>query len=324
MSYGAASNCVVRGNAVAMCTAGAKIGGAGQGTAFTNCVIVDNFANVGGAMNDGSASFCYISNNVTATGTHTLRVTKSLDDCTIYNAVIDSPGVMRRTSMCGYGHGWTLDKGANIYTNGTFTVDESANIYLLSNTQVTSTYATNCLFAGNTCKGLVSRPAYNYPVTPFVNCTIAGNRFDWMAVGFATNYGPTVAEFVNSIITCNSNKAATAALDFAVNNNIATNVSFVNCLIGVNRSSSFKPRYESGTITSNDPKFDKSNALHPYSLKLSSPAVGKGFVQPWMADAYDIRGLADDGKYRRLRDGHVDIGCYQCWLDPVGTTLMFR
>ena len=327
MFYGSASNCVIRGNAVAMCHPSTKVGGGGANTAFTNCVIVDNFANVGGAMNDGNASFCHISNNVTATGTHTLRVTRFLDDCEIYNAVIDSPGVMRRTSMRGYGNGWTLDKGANIYTNGTFTVDESANIYLLANTQVTATYATNCLFVGNKCKGLVSRPANAYPVTPFVNCTIADNRFDWMTVGFAPKNGITMAEFVNCIITCNSNRAATAALDFAVNDGSVTNVSFANCMIGSHRSSSWKPLHESGTITNDVPKFDRSNVAHPYSLKLSSPAVAKGLVQPWMADAYDIRGAIDDGgkyRYLRLRDGKVDIGCYQCWLDPVGTTLMFR
>ena len=326
MSYGSASNCVIRGNAVAMCKATNKMGGGGQGNAFTNCVIVDNFANVGGAMNAGRASFCFISNNVTATGSHTLRVTEALEDCEIYNAVIDSPGVMRRTSMRGYGNGWTLDKGANIYTNGTFTVDESANIYLLANTQVTATYATNCLFVGNKCKGLVSRPANAYPVTPFVNCTIADNRFDWTTIGFSPD-SVTLAEFVNCIITCNSNRAATAALDFALNNNTVTNVSFVNCMIGSHRSSSWKPLHESGTITNDVPKFDRSNVAHPYSLKLSSPAVAKGLVQPWMADAYDIRGAIDDGgkyRYLRLRDGKVDIGCYQCWLDPVGTTLMFR
>ena len=33
------------------------------------------------------------------------------------------------------------------------------------------------------------------------------------------------------------------------------------------------------------------------------------------ADATDIRA---DSAYPRLRDGNVDIGCYQCWLDPVG------
>ena len=40
----------------------------------------------------------------------------------------------------------------------------------------------------------------------------------------------------------------------------------------------------------------------------------------WMADATDIRGAG----YPRLREGKVDIGCYQCWLKPRGTYLTFQ
>ena len=39
-----------------------------------------------------------------------------------------------------------------------------------------------------------------------------------------------------------------------------------------------------------------------------------------MMDATDIRGEG----FPRLRDGTVDIGCYQCWLDPVGTVFIIR
>ena len=43
-----------------------------------------------------------------------------------------------------------------------------------------------------------------------------------------------------------------------------------------------------------------------------------------MIGAYDLRGDADGGKYLRLQDGDVDIGCYQCWLDPIGTSIVIR
>ena len=52
-----------------------------------------------------------------------------------------------------------------------------------------------------------------------------------------------------------------------------------------------------------------------YALKRSSPARGKGLVQGWMADELDIR---QDPAFPRLRDGKVDVGCYQCWLNPIG------
>ena len=51
---------------------------------------------------------------------------------------------------------------------------------------------------------------------------------------------------------------------------------------------------------------------------------GLAKVADWMADAYDIRGEADDGKYRRLRDGKADLGCYQCWDDFIGTCIFVR
>ena len=57
---------------------------------------------------------------------------------------------------------------------------------------------------------------------------------------------------------------------------------------------------------------------HPYSLKLSSPLIGKGLVLDWMADGVDFVGNP------RLRDGKVDIGCYQCWRNPAGTWFSFR
>ena len=74
-----------------------------------------------------------------------------------------------------------------------------------------------------------------------------------------------------------------------------------------------------------DPKFVLAkDAVHPYSLRLSSPLIGRGRVCDWMTGAYDIRGEEDDGKYLRVRDGKVDIGCYQCWLNPVGMTVVVR
>ena len=63
---------------------------------------------------------------------------------------------------------------------------------------------------------------------------------------------------------------------------------------------------------------------HPFSLKRTSALRGRGRPLDWMNDAYDLRGDADDGKYRRLRDGAVDIGCYQCWIDPVSLRITIR
>jgi hypothetical protein len=60
----------------------------------------------------------------------------------------------------------------------------------------------------------------------------------------------------------------------------------------------------------------------PYALTLKSPCVRDyhGQVQEWMATATDIRGEG----FPRLRDGRVDIGCYQCWLCPLGMSMIIR
>ena len=57
---------------------------------------------------------------------------------------------------------------------------------------------------------------------------------------------------------------------------------------------------------------------HPYAPKYSSPLRAHGKPLDWMDDATDLAGNP------RLRDGNVDIGCYQCWLDPVGEILLLR
>jgi hypothetical protein len=74
-----------------------------------------------------------------------------------------------------------------------------------------------------------------------------------------------------------------------------------------------------------NPKFlHGSDVNHPYSLRHNSPLRGRGRVCDWMIGAYDLRGDADDGKYLRLRDEVVDIGCYQCWLNPVAMRVIVR
>ena len=53
----------------------------------------------------------------------------------------------------------------------------------------------------------------------------------------------------------------------------------------------------------------------------ASPALsrdGDSPVRDWMASAIDL------AKTPRLRDGKVDIGAYQCWLDPVGFILKIQ
>ena len=71
-----------------------------------------------------------------------------------------------------------------------------------------------------------------------------------------------------------------------------------------------------------NPKFVKAATKCPgepyWALLYSSPLRGKGTAADWMADATDLAGRP------RLRDGKVDIGCYQCWLNLLGVKIIVR
>ena len=55
-----------------------------------------------------------------------------------------------------------------------------------------------------------------------------------------------------------------------------------------------------------------------WALSFKSPLVGKGDSLDFTDDDLDLAGRP------RLRDGKIDVGCYQCWLNPLGLTLIFR
>lgn len=69
-----------------------------------------------------------------------------------------------------------------------------------------------------------------------------------------------------------------------------------------------------------NPKFvQDSRPETPYwSLLPNSSLIGKGDPLDFSASDLDLAGKP------RLRDGKVDIGCYQCWLNPEGLIIIFR
>ena len=75
-----------------------------------------------------------------------------------------------------------------------------------------------------------------------------------------------------------------------------------------------------------DPKFvgmnEKSRARYPdapfWVLSPLSPLRGKGDPLDFTESDLDLAGRP------RLDQGYIDPGCYQCWLKPLGFTLMFR
>ena len=67
---------------------------------------------------------------------------------------------------------------------------------------------------------------------------------------------------------------------------------------------------------------------NPYAITRKSPAFHEnsealgvtGDATVFSSADTDIRGAG----FPRLRDGKVDIGCYQCWLNPLGINVIIR
>ena len=195
---------------------------------------------------------------------------------------------------------------------------------------------TNCLFRNNRL--------VNYSRTMFcgaqklsrdgsiVNCTIVSNKYG-NTFNYMTNDTHSVT-VKNCVFLWNEGHDTTDWRDIHSWGDVSSNVlRFANCAYGTASgrfnstgpaalaNSSDGPMYKfgSGGFPSN-PKFDLGSAEHPYQPRYNSPLRGRGAVEDWMANGTDIRGEG----YGRLRDGKVDIGCYQSWLQPVGMTLTFR
>ena len=195
---------------------------------------------------------------------------------------------------------------------------------------------TNCLFRNNRVLGYsralfcgIGSAKWSGSV---INCTIVSNKygktFDYM---YSTNYPVHVK---NCVFVWNEGYDTTSWRDLHGWENLSSNcLHFANCAYGSATGlfvdgkacgladSSDGPMYKFGADGfGSDPKFALKGAAHPFEPRPNSPLVGIGAVEAWMAAVTDIRG---DG-YARLREGKVDIGCYQCWLNPAGTTILLR
>ena len=176
------------------------------------------------------------------------------------------------------------------------------------------TAMTNCLVAN------CSAYAYSYNLQDgagFYNCTFVSNSITKFTA--ATSASPC-APVVNCLFW--GNKVGSSYMDI---DDSATNViiGFTNCVFHASSDGSVpgfgnvNRAHEEYAVW--NPKFMFSrDAANPYTLQLSSPARGWGAVSDWMADSSDLVGNP------RLRDGKVDIGCYECWLSTVGFVMMVK
>lgn len=198
-------------------------------------------------------------------------------------------------------------------------IHDVTNCYVFKNfCHVTNTLVEGCVPS----TGQITYRNFNdrtYAPSDYVNCTFVKNT-GWFYTGFATN-----VTSVNCAYFSNTNGNGTAsAISWGTakvtdsSHNIA--VTFTNCCFGAlsnvgeiygtgNRTGVENPRFNAGQ----DPK-------RPYyEPRRSSALSGAGTNSiGFTDDDVDLAGAP------RLRDGEVDIGCYQCWFDPIGLILMVR
>ena len=150
------------------------------------------------------------------------------------------------------------------------------------------------------------------------NCTIADNAYYHFGSGFKSG-----AAFVNCAIVRNTLDDGTTPSDVPLFE--STQFCFSNCVWNVTGTRGATvvrdADYADGDCwvlgAGVSPKF-LGRGECPYTPKCFSPLRERGMVLDWMAEATDLAGNP------RLRDGKVDIGCYQCWLDPIGFSLSIR
>ena len=148
------------------------------------------------------------------------------------------------------------------------------------------------------------------------NCTIADNRFHYLMRGYKGE--KTQMAFVNTAIVNNSRSSVGIG---DVSGYESPNTYMTNCVVGI-----VELALADGIVWSDTqvlgpggkPRFVATGDF-PYTPKYSSPLRANGKRLEWMTeDSVDLAGNA------RLRDGKVDIGAYQCWLDPIGAMLILR
>jgi len=265
--------------------------GHGTGVSLTNCQLQNSvISGVGGSTQDGGVALLALSSSVVG--------------CTISNNLnIDFGGgahledsLMDRCIVTHNVGGGECSGGGGIFEINSVI----RNSLITSNSQTFGSGDPGC---GSFGAGVYMRGG------SLVNCTVVGNSARVLANGTGGGGGVFAeqnADITNSIIYFNwANSVSSNWVDNA-------HITFYNSC------SAPDPNAAGAGNISQDPQFvDRANGN--YHLAASSPCIGAGRVQPWMAGAQDLDGNP------RTTNGRVDMGAYQSGYPPPSTRLsIFR
>ena len=170
---------------------------------------------------------------------------------------------------------------------------------------VTGSDYVNCTFAGNTFPRIYSHQQEYGIYTPFKNCLFYNNRDNWQNLIDAVY---KVKDSHGDLTNLDSGFALSNCVFGAIGSQIAGDTWHD---LGGNR-----------LVAPEDLKVAGAKAallgVHKYALCAESPALGMGDARMFSATDLDYAGNL------RLRDGRLDPGCFECWLNIMGTRIVFR
>ena len=177
-----------------------------------------------------------------------------------------------------------------------------------------------------------ARATANVSGSDYVNCTFVDNVFPKFL--FHAQENGIATPFKNCVWANNKTQYNTLCdVGFDVKNDtsspVDSGISLSNCVYGsigiapgVSKQITWTDLGGNRTVSESDLKMAGNKAaklgVDKYSLLLSSPVLGMGDASMFGADDLDLAGNL------RLRNGKLDPGCFQCWLNIVGTCLMLR
>ena len=309
-----ATDVTIDGNAVTGTCKNTQGGGAANST-LLRCRVLNNIAaTLGAGVIAGSATECVISNNASLNASAAVRNIR-LDGCKVYGSSIDPQGWILNTEIRGYTNG-------NVIARGTCVLARDADLYVKGPNHLVVSYGafTNCLFAGQNITTAYAAlfAATKERETELSSCTIADNRVPFTHSGFTDESGAKFTA-VNCIFSDNyTDEGEDSDLRSSYNN-----LQFTSCLIKkcLSPGKLEDLKYDCpGCITGKSAKFGRTEET-PYVVRSSSPAVGQGLYQDWMASATDIR---RDAAFPRSVNGLVDMGCFQGCVPGPGFMLLLR
>lgn len=293
-------------------------GGGARTSALTGCTVAhnvakeygsSNYGGAGGGIAYGAATNCVFRDNSCSVAYATTCLKGcDLGDTSINAGVIDScvirdvrnESIARAIGNVSYPDGFVT---SNIFMLGGVQLMRNCLVTNCTWKSISGTFVNSAMF---TSGGAIT--------TRVENCTFADNNYYLLSRHFNSETHQLVMK--NSVLVGNKHSYAGDLVSME-----SAYLVLSNCVYGKLGSCTAKAdgfeNFGCTSITARaDYKFADTPA--PYSLKRTSPLRGWGLVEDWMADGTDLAGNP------RLRDGKADIGCYQCWIMPVGSALSIR